>query len=170
MENDKSKQYQKAYSELKNFLDLYNDGNYLGLTAKLTTLVSAVKNNIKDLNFVGFYMVTKKDSGNNILELHDGCILEVGVYQSDILATPLIEYGKGVVGSCWKEAKTLIVSDVSQCKNYIACDDVTKSEICLPLYENGKIVGVFDVDSTLLDNFDFKDEENFTKLMNLCSS
>jgi L-methionine (R)-S-oxide reductase len=161
--------YENAIEKLRYFLECYDKDGLLGLDAKLATIVSVLKNYLtQDLNFIGFYMI--KSSKKEKLILEDGKILEIGAYMSDIVATPVIEYGKGVVGTCWKNKDVVIIENVKECKNYIACDDVTKSEICLPLIINNEIIGVLDIDSVDLNRFDETDKKYLTTLLEMISS
>lgn len=171
---NKEEKYKYIVTQYIEFLNSYDlNHNFLALEAKLTSLVSLIKNHIPNLNFVGFYMV--KNIENKLDEsliknyyFKDNKILQIGPYNSDILATPVIEYGKGVVGTCWELNKTVIEEDVSKCKNYIACDDVTKSEICLPLIsKNKEFLGVFDIDSTELNYFNNIDKDYLETLLEL---
>lgn len=58
------------------------------------------------------------------------------------------------------------MNNVKACKNYIACDNETKSEIVLPVIHptTGKVLAVFDIDSTILDRFDELDKEYLEKI------
>lgn len=88
-------------------------------------------------------------------------MLEIGPYQSDILATAHILIGKGVCGTCWKKKETRLINRVKECKNYIACDNVTKAEICVPVFDkDGEVKAVFDVDSLVEDCFCSVDQTN----------
>ena len=93
--------------------------------------------------------------------------MEIGPYQSDILATARIELGKGVCGTCWEKAETRIVNRVRECKNYIACDNVTKAEICLPVFAKGSndVIAVFDVDCLQEDVFDEEDQNELEAIL-----
>ena len=62
--------------------------------------------------------------------------------------------GRGVCGTAWKEARTLIVPDVEQFPGHIACSSDSKSEIVVPILQQGEVVGVLDIDSNELDSFD----------------
>lgn len=146
------------------------DEPILSKTALFTIFSSAIKVNFKDFCFVGFYVVTPKKflDGRESNEF----VLEVGPYQSDILACPLIEKGSGVCGQAWKEKKTQVVNDVSKCANYIACDEVTKSEIVVPVFakketENQEVVAVLDIDSVLKDRFGETDIKYFEQIVSL---
>lgn len=171
---DKTKLYNKAIDSLKSFIQHYNSNVKLSKQAILSSFISILVNNLsksQEYNFVGFYMVASKNkeevSKNSMYVLKENRILEIGPYMSDIIATPIIEYGKGVVGTCWEKEETVIVSNVKLCKNYIACDDVTKSEICLPLKYKDEVIGVLDIDSTRENNFDDVDKKYLLELLSI---
>ena len=90
--------------------------------------------------WVGFYLV-KEDE------------LVLGPFQGPIACTR-IRLGRGVCGTAWKEARTLIVPDVEQFPGHIACSSDSKSEIVVPILKQGKVAGVLDIDSDTLDSFD----------------
>lgn len=159
IKDNKKEKFKIINQVLDNFLNKYNINNTLSTISKLSSLVSILYNNKThtSLNFIGFYLVSKISNTNNILE--------IGPYMSDILATPVIEYGKGVCGSSWKLKKTIIQNNVKLCDNYIACDDVTKSEIVIPLFINNECVGVLDIDSTEYDAFDIEDANFYENIV-----
>lgn len=84
--------------------------------------------------------------------------LVLGPFQGP-LACMRIRYGRGVCGSAWKEAKTLVVKDVEQFPGHIACSSLSRSEIVVPWWREGKIRGVLDIDSERLATFDEVDAE-----------
>jgi L-methionine (R)-S-oxide reductase len=117
--------------------------------------------------FVGFYTV--KEAGKT---------LQIGPYQGRVLATALIAFGRGVCGTAAAEGTTQIVEDTATCMNYIPCDDVTRSEIVVPVFgRNGhnepeaavgaprKLIAVLDIDSDELAGFDAVDKECLERLM-----
>jgi GAF domain-containing protein len=114
------------------------------LIAKMANTAAVLKQAFNFL-WVGFYIV-KEDE------------LVLGPFQGPVACTR-IAYGKGVCGSAWKEQRILIVPDVEQFKGHIACSSQSKSEIVVPLYDNGKIIGVLDIDSDQLNAFDETDEK-----------
>ncbi|MBP5091121.1 MAG: GAF domain-containing protein [Bacilli bacterium] len=77
-------------------------------------------------------------------------------YFSGSVACLYIPFGKGVVGESYIKGEEIYVSDVSTLKNYIACDERSKSEYVMPLVKGGEIKAIFDIDSDLLDGL--KDE------------
>ncbi len=93
--------------------------------------------------WVGFYLV-KDDQ------------LILGPFQGST-ACYRIHKGKGVCGTSWAEARTLIVPNVEQFPGHIACSSLSRSEIVVPILANGQVKGVLDIDSNLLNFFDETD-------------
>ena len=79
--------------------------------------------------------------------------LILGPFQGP-LACSRIAYGRGVCGTAWKELRTQVVPDVEQFPGHIACSSASKSEIVVPLFKDGKVVAVLDIDSEHLATFD----------------
>jgi GAF domain-containing protein len=107
------------------------------------------------MNFfwVGFYLVKENQ-------------LVLGPFQGPIACTR-INFGKGVCGTSWKEAKTIIVPDVDAFPGHIACSSASKSEIVVPGFSNGKVSMVLDVDSDVLNDFDETDQKYLEQLMKI---
>lgn len=122
------------------------------LVANLSNVVAALR---QTMNFfwVGFYLVKDQQ-------------LVLGPFQGPIACTR-IDFGKGVCGTCWKEARTILVPDVDQFPGHIACSSDSKSEIVLPVIKDGKVVMVLDVDSDKLNDFDATDEQGLTAIVQL---
>ena len=83
--------------------------------------------------------------------------LVLGPFQGP-LACSRIAYGRGVCGTVWQEARTQVVPDVEQVPGHIACSSASKSEIVVPLFKEGKVVAVLDIDSEHLATFDETDK------------
>ena len=66
-------------------------------------------------------------------------------------------FGRGVCGTAWKEAQTLIVPDVELFPGHIACSSDSRSEIVVPIIKEGNVIGVLDIDSDTTDSFDETD-------------
>ena len=90
--------------------------------------------------WAGFYMVSEGE-------------LVLGPFQGSV-ACMRIAHGKGVCGTCWAEAKTIIVPDVEQFKGHIACSSESRSEIVVPVKRGKEVAGVIDIDSRSLNAFD----------------
>ncbi|MEN9700420.1 MAG: hypothetical protein RLZZ301_1618 [Bacteroidota bacterium] len=102
-------------------------------------------------HWVGFYLVKENE-------------LLLGPFQGPIACTR-IAYGKGVCGTAWQTAQTVVVPDVDAFPGHIACSSLSKSEIVVPLIKNDHVIAVLDIDSTLLQDFDENDQFELEKLM-----
>lgn len=118
--------------------------------ANLANITAALKEAF-GFFWVGFYLV-KEDE------------LVLGPFQGPVACTR-IKKGKGVCGLAWKNEETVIVQDVDQFPGHIACSADSKSEIVVPIIKNEKVVGVLDIDSDQLANFDKTDKEWLEKLL-----
>lgn len=83
--------------------------------------------------------------------------LVLGPFQGP-LACSRIRYGRGVCGTAWKEQQTQVVPDVEQFPGHIACSSLSRSEIVVPVWRDGAIVAVLDIDSEMLATFDEVDQ------------
>lgn len=95
------------------------------------------------LNWAGFYLM-------------ENGILVLGPFQGKPACIE-IPVGKGVCGTAVAEQKTQLVPDVHQFPGHIACDSASNSEIVIPIYKNGEIFGVLDIDSPYLNRFTEED-------------
>ena len=117
--------------------------------------ISAVLKECFGFFWVGFYRVIENE-------------LVLGPFQGPIACTR-ISFGKGVCGTAWKEMKTILVPDVEKFPGHIACSSQTKSEIVVPVFADGKVIAVLDVDSDINDNFDELDVKYLEMLCGLLS-
>lgn len=130
--------------------------SYETLLPQITSLINGEKDQIANMAniaaalqqtfgffWVGFYRVIADE-------------LVLGPFQGPIACTR-IRHGKGVCGTAWQEAQTLIVPDVEQFPGHIACNSASRSEIVVPLLRDGIVTGVLDIDSDTLDSFDETD-------------
>ena len=94
--------------------------------------------------------------------------LVLGPFQGP-LACSRIRYGRGVCGTAWKEAKTIVVPDVDQFPGHIACSSASRSEIVVPVFneQNSGVIAVLDIDSSELGTFDETDKEWLEKIARL---
>jgi GAF domain-containing protein len=82
--------------------------------------------------------------------------LVLGPFQGP-LACSRIKYGKGVCGTAWERGETLVVEDVEKFPGHIVCSSLSRSEIVVPVWRDGKVVAVLDIDSKELATFDDTD-------------
>ena len=93
--------------------------------------------------------------------------LVLGPFQGP-LACSRIAYGRGVCGTAWKDERTQVVTDVEQFPGHIACSSESRSEIVVPMFKEGRVVAVLDIDSEHLSTFDETDRlwlERITELI-----
>ncbi|HEV7330021.1 MAG TPA: GAF domain-containing protein [Flavisolibacter sp.] len=143
----KEEQYTTLIPQIKGLLEGETD-----LVANLANVSAALKEQFGWL-WVGFYLV-KNDE------------LVLGPFQGPVACTR-IRKGRGVCGSSWAKGETIIVPDVEKFPGHIACSSMSRSEIALPLFKDGKVVGVLDVDSASLDTFDDTDKKFLEEIINL---
>lgn len=142
----KEDQYQSLIPQIKALIEGEPD-----LVANLANTVAALKEQFGWF-WVGFYLVKGEE-------------LVLGPFQGPIACTR-IRYGKGVCGTSWQKAETLIVPDVEQFPGHIACSSLSKSEIVVPVIRDGKVIGVLDVDSEKLDQFNTTDQQYLEEIVN----
>lgn len=88
----------------------------------------------------------------------EGDELVLGPFQGP-LACSRIAYGKGVCGTAWQRAESVVVEDVELFPGHIACSSLSRSEIVVPVKHGGRVVAVLDIDSTEVGTFDDVDRE-----------
>ena len=91
--------------------------------------------------------------------------LVLGPFQGPLACTR-IKYGRGVCGMAWKEGVTQVVPDVELFPGHIACSSASRSEIVVPLYKDGRVIAVLDIDSEHLATFDATDQRYLEQLVN----
>lgn len=143
----KEEQYQSLIQQIQGLLAGEDD-----LVANLANVSAALKQQFGWL-WVGFYLVKKYE-------------LILGPFQGPIACTR-ISKGRGVCGTSWAKAQTLIVADVEKFPGHIACSSASRSEIVIPIMQDGEVVGVLDVDSTELNYFDETDAQYLEQIVQL---
>ncbi|NSL85472.1 GAF domain-containing protein [Chitinophaga solisilvae] len=143
----KAEQYQALIPQIKGLLDGEPD-----LVANLANVAAALKEQFGWF-WVGFYLVRQEE-------------LVLGPFQGPVACTR-IRKNRGVCGASWAQAATLIVPDVEAFPGHIACSSLSKSEIVVPLFKNGEVAGVLDVDSELPDHFDTTDQQYLEEIVKL---
>lgn len=109
---------------------------------------SALLNQFLDrINWVGFYLSDPKSKE-----------LVLGPFQG-LPACVRIKHGRGVCGTAVAKKETMVVPDVHQFPGHIACDSRSQSEIVVPMFKNGDIIGVLDIDSPEKNRFDEVDKQ-----------
>jgi L-methionine (R)-S-oxide reductase len=146
-EGTKEEQYQSLLPQVKAVIEGETD-----LTANLANITAILKQQFGWF-WVGFYLVKENQ-------------LVLAPFQGPLACTR-IQKGKGVCGTSWEKSATIIVPDVEKFPGHIACSSLSKSEIVVPIIRNNKVVGVLDVDSDELDQFDETDKKYLEQLVEL---
>jgi hypothetical protein len=113
--------------------------------ANLSNASALLKTNFPNTVFAGFY-------------LFDGNELILGPFQGGVSCVR-ITLGRGVCGESAASRQTVIVGDVKTYPNYISCDSKALSEIVVPMVKDGQLLGVLDLDSSLVDDYDDLDQK-----------
>ena len=113
--------------------------------ANLSNASALLKTSFPNTVFAGFY-------------LFDGNELILGPFQGGVSCVR-IALGKGVCGESAASRQTVIVGDVKTYPNYISCDSSARSEIVVPMVKEGRLLGVLDLDSSLVDDYDDLDQK-----------
>ncbi|HQX97440.1 MAG: GAF domain-containing protein [Chitinophagaceae bacterium] len=144
---NKAEQYLSLIPQIKGLLEGEDD-----LVANMANVVAALKEQFGWF-WVGFYVVKQNE-------------LVLAPFQGPVACTR-IKKGRGVCGTSWAEAKTLIVPDVEKFPGHIACSSLSKSEIVVPVIRNNEVVAVLDVDASEYDQFDTTDQQYLEEIVTL---
>jgi GAF domain-containing protein len=147
LKGSKQEQYESILPQIEGLLTGENN-----LIANLANISAALKEQF-NWWWVGFYWVQEDE-------------LVLGPFQGPVACTR-IKKGRGVCGAAWEQGKTLIVDDVEKFPGHIACSSASKSEIVVPVFKNGTILGVLDVDSERSAHFDETDQQYLEKIVTL---
>jgi len=146
-QGDKKAQYESLLPQIEALLN--GEPN---LIANLANIAAALKEQFNWF-WVGFYWIIEEE-------------LVLGPFQGPVACTR-IKKGRGVCGAAWERSATIIVDDVEKFPGHIACSSLSKSEIVIPVFKEGKIMGVLDVDSSDLAAFDATDQVYLEKIVAL---
>ncbi len=143
----KQEKYEHLLRQVKSLAEAEND--QIALMANIASIVHETFG----FWWTGFYRVI-------------GDELVLGPFQGPIACTR-IGFGSGVCGTAWKERRTIIVPDVEKFPGHIACSSQSRSEIVTPIFREGNIFAVLDIDSKELASFDDTDKEWLEKICEL---
>lgn len=146
----KEDKYKELVPQIKALVETETDS-----IANMANVCAALKFGM-DFFWVGFYLVKQEQ-------------LVLGPFQGPLACTR-IQKGKGVCGTSWLQAETIIVPDVELFPGHIACSSLSKSEIVVPLFNSkSEVAGVLDVDSDQLNRFDETDAYYLKQICSLLS-
>ncbi len=138
--------YRELADQLKALLDGEHDP--IANAANTSALIFQM---LPDLNWAGFYFLQREDE------------LVLGPFQGKP-ACVRIAVGRGVCGTAVERAQSILVEDVHAFPGHIACDAASRSELVVPLFRDGKVFGVIDLDSPLPGRFDGDDQAGIEAL------
>ena len=143
--DSKKELYENLLPQIKSLVEGEND-----IIANMANVAACLKDTF-NFWWVGFYRVVGEE-------------LVLGPFQGPLACTR-IRKGKGVCGTAWQKAETVIVPDVDEFPGHIACSSLTKSEIVVPVFKGKDVAAVLDIDSERLANFDETDKSFLEKLV-----
>ena len=117
--------------------------------ANLANAAALLFNTLEKINWAGFYF-------------NENGVLVLGPFQGKHACIE-IPLGKGVCGTAAEKNETVTVKNVHDFPGHIACDSASESEIVIPLRQNGKVIGVLDIDSPVLNRFSESDRRGLEK-------
>ena len=124
--------------------------------ARLATVACLLHHAFEDFFWTGFYMVDP-EADNELI---------IGPYQGT-LGCLRIPFGKGVCGAAALAEKTIIVEDVHAFEGHIACDPASESEIVVPVFFQGELIAVLDIDATRKGAFNAGDSDALERIVAL---
>lgn len=138
-------EYKQLLEQIRHIVD-----PHCSKTGNLCNIAALIYEKVEGLNWVGYYF---KQEQNLVLDAFQGKV-----------ACTLIPLGRGVCGKAFHEKDTIIVPDVHAFADHIACDSASNSEIVVPLFKNGQIYGVLDIDSYQFNRFQAEEKELFEQI------
>jgi L-methionine (R)-S-oxide reductase len=172
-EGTKEEIYQSLIPQIKGLLEGEPDW-----IANLANVAAALKEQFGWL-WVGFYLVKPQvnpiatvygelslGDQTAITEATQVAELVLGPFQGPVACTR-IRKGRGVCGTSWAEAQTVIVPDVAAFPDHIACSSLSRSEIVVPVMQDGEVIAVLDADSAALNTFDKTDQHYLEQIVSL---
>jgi len=142
----KNSVYEKLRSELPPLI-----GNQTDFLANISNFAALLFNTLPSLNWAGFYLLRDTD-------------LVLGPFQGKP-ACSCIAMGDGVCGTAALQRAAVVVPDVHAFPGHIVCDEASQSEMVLPVFKDGRLVGVLDLDSPVPGRFDETDRDSIQQLL-----
>ena len=155
----KEEKYKMLVSQIKSLIEGETD-----MVAVMSNVAAAIHLEMK-FWWTGFYRVVDNDCVPH--SNHEVRELVLGPFQGPV-ACMHIPYGRGVCGTAWQRAETIVVPDVEQFPGHIACSSASRSEIVVPVFNAaGQVTAVLDIDSERLATFDDIDRKYLEEICQL---
>ncbi|UCG45507.1 MAG: GAF domain-containing protein [Candidatus Bathyarchaeota archaeon] len=131
----------------------------LTVNEKLRAICNLLRARVSRYDWVGFYLVDKTKLNELLL----------GPFDGEPTEHARIPFGKGICGQAAHRRKTIVAQDISQESNYLSCSPNVKSEMVVPIFKNGIVVGELDIDSHTLSAFTSEDESVLQRICEIIS-
>ena len=148
MRTDKSRLYDELARQLAALIDGERD-----LVANCANMAALIYHGLSELNWAGFYFARQGE-------------LVLGPFQGKP-ACIRIAWGEGVCGAAAARGSAIVVPDVHEFPGHIACDPESRSELVVPLVDDGRVLGVLDLDSPVAGRFDEDDRAGCERLVKI---
>lgn len=144
----KQTNYNMAQKQLKSLIE--DEHNLIAILSNASALIN---DNLDQVNWVGFYLMEQGELILGPFQGHPACVH--------------IAVGSGVCGTAVAENQTQVVADVNAFPGHIACDANSKSEIVVPIHQNGKVIGVLDIDAPIHNRFTADDKIELEEMVKI---
>ena len=144
----KQTNYNTAQKQLKSLIE--DEHNLIAILSNASALIN---DNLDQVNWVGFYLMEQGELILGPFQGHPACVH--------------IAVGSGVCGTAVAENQTQVVADVNAFPGHIACDANSKSEIVVPIHQNGKVIGVLDIDAPIHNRFTADDKIELEEMVKI---
>ncbi|MFT9123590.1 MAG: GAF domain-containing protein [Leuconostoc mesenteroides] len=132
--------------------------NETNIVSNLANAAALLFQNYENLNWAGFYIYNDDDKE-----------LDLGPFQGKV-ACMHIKPGSGVVGTAFANKESIVVPNVHDFAGHIACDADSNSELVVPIFKNGQIYGIIDIDSPLLNRFGENEKNEVEELAEILAN
>lgn len=154
MQNEKNSLFENLMAQIRE-ITAGQGGN----DEKLQSICDLLRGSVPGYDWVGFYLVDSKNERQLVL----------GPYAGEPTEHVRIPFGKGICGQAAEAGDVFVVDDVTKENNYLACSLKVKSEIVLPIFKDGKIVGELDLDSHQRSAFGESDKKFLENIANIAA-
>lgn len=124
--------------------------------ANLSNSAALLYHGMDEINWAGFYLLRENE-------------LVLGPFQGKLACTR-IALGRGVCGTAAQKREAIVVQDVHEFPGHIACDEASLSEIVIPIINDGRLIGVLDVDSPVKGRFSQTDRQYLQGFVDILSA
>ena len=149
---DEKERFVLLYDKVKKIIEEEQD-----IEKRLGMICDLLREEISYYDWVGFYLVDETKRNELVL----------GPYSGAPTDHTRIPFGKGICGQAADTGETFVVPDVSKETNYLSCSSAVRSEIVVPIFKNGEIIGELDIDSHEIDPFTGEDREFLERICGL---